>query len=367
MYPSKEQPNYGIFVKNFEEQLQSRNINIKRRSIISGRGKSYTHKLFKYFFFYFSILINGFANDYDLVYSHYITHTSIPLFFLKLFGKKIVVNVHGSDIIDGDCIEKLLRFFARIILPKSDLVVAPSDFFKKLLIDEFKVSEKNILVSPSGGVNLNIFRIISKEEAKIKLFDDKQKFVFGYVSRIEKNKGWDIFLKAAQIIKNNYPQINFKAVIVGNGQMAENMMELAEKYDLKSVMRYIKIVRHEDLSLIYNACDVFIFPTELKESLGLVGIEAMACGTPVIGSEIGGLKDYLKNNYNGYFFKSGDFVELAENIVKFYNLSELQKKDMSVNALTTAAKFDSSIVTTELTTRLLELLSLKTSTETLNL
>lgn len=67
------------------------------------------------------------------------------------------------------------------------------------------------------------------------------------------------------------------------------------------MIKYIGPIPYHSLPEIYCTLDLFIFPTCLEESLGLVGLEAMACEVPVIGSYIGGLKDYIKDKENGFF------------------------------------------------------------------
>ncbi len=94
-----------------------------------------------------------------------------------------------------------------------------------------------------------------------------------------------------------------------------------------------------------------MFPTVRKgESLGLVGLEAMACGAPVIGSQIGGLKDYIIDGKNGLFFEPKNVDELASQLQAFINLPEDVKQQMSQQALQTANRYTVDVIAEQLPT-----------------
>ena len=108
---------------------------------------------------------------------------------------------------------------------------------------------------------------------------------------------------------------------------------------LNDNVHYVGGVRQEELADYYNKMDVFVFPTKYEESLGLVGLEAMACGTPVIGSYLGGLTDYIVDGKNGFFFEVGNAVALADTLMKYIGLSESEKSTMRKNATLTSKKY----------------------------
>lgn len=98
-----------------------------------------------------------------------------------------------------------------------------------------------------------------------------------------------------------------------------------------------------------------IFPTMLYESLGLVGIEAMACGCPVIGSNIGCLPEYIKDGITGFLFESGNSHELAERITYFYKLTDEQRNTMRIQAVKTAHQYDSDEISRMLISKMKEI------------
>ena len=109
MYPSKEQPTYGIFVQNFEEVMKKQNFSFTK-SVILGRGKNIFSKLAKYLRFFQNTITSIRKNRYDLIYVHYINHSLLPFLFIKnKINKPLVVNAHGSDIIPTSKTGKILQ------------------------------------------------------------------------------------------------------------------------------------------------------------------------------------------------------------------------------------------------------------------
>ena len=97
-----------------------------------------------------------------------------------------------------------------------------------------------------------------------------------------------------------------------------------------------------------NQMDVFVFPTTLAESLGLVAVEAMACGIPVVASDNAAPADYVKEGINGYKFPVGDSEALAQVLMKFQVLPADLQAELQKGALETASKFDRATITQNL-------------------
>jgi len=348
LYPSDRDPYFGTFVRNFVDDLQH-NSNTQRIDLCVIRGRSYHlwTKIRKYAAFYCSILYKLLFRRYDLVYVHIITHAALPLRFVDLFKRlPLVFNIHGEDLITQT---KLAAFFLRIVTPllvRSELIVVPSHFFRQKVERLLPlVPADKLYVSASGGVKDFFFDTVKPQA-------ERDVPLIGYVSRIDRGKGWDVFLKALKILADR--GMKFRARLAGRGEETDLMNELLAELNLTGV-EYIGPVAYGDLPEVYADFDLFVFPTLLEESLGLVGLEAMACHTPVIGSRIGGLTDYIEDGVNGFLFDPGDEHSLAEKILEFIAYSPSQREIIQRNAYNTALKFKSSEVADRLF-RKLELL-----------
>ncbi len=350
MYPTAEYPTYGIFVKNFEENMIREGHLVAPRAIMEGQLSSLREKICGYLRFYRQTINYGLKNDYDLIYVHYILHSIIPLIFISPFVKKpMVLNAHGSDILPQSFFlsiaQKMMGWFIR----RAALIVVPSDYYRQVVAERLKIKPSRIFVSPSGGIDIELMRPQPSSEA-----DDR--FTVGYVSRIDQGKGWDIYLKAMRILKDRFPENSLRGLLVGDGARKDEMLRMLSEYSLEDVVEYVGLKPQRELPLYYGRMDVLVFPTMITESLGLVGLEAMACEVPVIGSRIGGLQGYIEEDVNGYLFPPGDASALAARIQNFSELAPEKKREMSVNARTTALRYDRNNISRDLAARILALL-----------
>lgn len=346
LYPSKKTPYYGSFVKNFEDQMrQEQRVDKVKGIYIKGLRGSKLNKIIQYFIFYLKIICTTLFFKFDLIYVHLISHSTLPLRIVNSVKKlPLIFNIHGEDLLVTTPTAKILLNLALPLVKKSRWIVVPSNYFKSITEQNIPdYPSDRIIVSASGGVK-DIFQPVLNKK-----YGEKQ-IKIGFVSRIDRGKGWETLLDCLKILadKNIYPE----AFIVGGGPQEQSMKETIQSYGLNNV-HYLGPIAHDELPSFYQSLDVFIFPTELRESLGLVGLEAMACGLPVIGSNIGGLTDYIKPNYNGYFFTPGNEKELAEKISEFSALSPEVKLLFSRNAITTAIEYNDRVVAQKLFNKIL--------------
>lgn len=340
MYPSALNPSYGIFIYNIEKGLSENGVRFVAKALIRKRCSNIFLKIFTYLYFYITILKLGLTSEFDIIYCHYISHTIVPAALIKTIkDKKLVANVHGEDIIKERLVYKLFGSIIRVSLKKADLIISPSRYCKRMLTEAFKIENNSISVFPSGGVDGRIFKPMDKNICRKKRNLEETGFYVGYVSRIDKNKGWDILIRAMGILKKR--NFKFKLIFAGSGCNKEVFLEYITKFDLEKESVFLGNLRQNDLNQVYNMFDVSIFPTLEREGLGLVGLEALSCGIPVIASRLGAIEEYIKHGSNGFLFEAGDYKGLAERIQAFYNLPQKDKLKMQENCIADSSKFGS--------------------------
>lgn len=342
MFPSATDPLFGVFVNNFKQQLEAKGVLFTQTAVIKGKTTGNVVKAKRYLKYYLAVF-NGYREgNFDLMYVHFLSHNAPILAFLFFFSKPkvpFIINVHGTDVIDSE--GKWIDVLNKKILAQAGLVVVPSHSFKKIILIRYPfLSEKSVYVSPSGGINTSLFYPSKEKKINTKLH-------LGMVSRIDKGKGWLTFLKALVILKDN--QLDFTASIIGSGLEDEMLQQSISNLDLTAHVKFYGLVPQQDLVKHYHAFDVSVFPSEIYgESLGLVGLEAMASGIPVVGSNIPAIETYLEHSVNGFIFERSSPASLAEKIMYFSSMPAEQREILSENALQKAKEFDADVVSSQL-------------------
>ena len=349
MYPSTKDPVYGTFVESFVKEVSKRNLNgVTDVVVLKGRSQGIINKVFKYIIFYLQSFFKPLICRYDVIYIHFLTYSPVLINFLsRIKDLLLVINVHGGDVLTRSSFAEQLKQFNRPLLRKSKLIVSPSLYFRNILMQEFpELNSSKIIVSPSGGVNTKLF--VPKVKDNIDCFN------IGYVSRIDEGKGWDIFIKTVVLLKKR--GFNVKAEMVGRGSQILELKNMLKEYQMEDDIIYVGAIAYKDLPNIYPHFDLFVFPTQLFESLGLVAIEAMSCGIPVIGNKIGGLQDYIKDGVNGFFVEGQDAKDYCQIIKQYIELTDAERNEMKKQARLTALEYDSEQTFNKLYTQLEKLL-----------
>lgn len=141
-----------------------------------------------------------------------------------------------------------------------------------------------------------------------------------FVGQLVTGKGLDILLQALKQV----PQA--KLTIIGQGRQESEYRQLSSKLGLESRVAFMGAVNPDQLQHFYRHAAIVVIPSRAPETFGLVGVEAMAYGKPVIASQVGGTSDWLRHGKNGLNFRSGDAKSLAVAIQSLISHSALAHK-----------------------------------------
>ncbi len=130
-----------------------------------------------------------------------------------------------------------------------------------------------------------------------------------FVGRLRPEKGVDVLLRAMEIVRRTIPEASL--VLVGSGDSEDELRSLAVSLRLGEGVEFRGAVAPDDMPKQYSAADIVIVPSVWEENFGLVGIEAMASGRPVIGSDVSGIREWLNNGVEGTLVSPGNVHELA--------------------------------------------------------
>ncbi|MBL4910773.1 MAG: glycosyltransferase family 4 protein [Alteromonadaceae bacterium] len=340
LFPSKKDPSFGSFVGLSYQQLKDMGYKLEDPIVINARMSRFK-KLIAYVIFFFSGVNALIKESCDFFYFHYLTYSTLCLLPILPFKRvSYVINIHGDDLVGDRLIHKIMGFPSPYILKHAIAIVVPSAFFKRrLLIMHDFVDDKKVIISESSGFNEKIFfpkKTLSKSEKKIH---------FGYISRIDEGKGWELMLEALQKLKLNNPE-QFKRTtlsVYGAGSQVEQFNAMIHQFGLENVVTYYGPLAQSELGDKYRSFDYFLFPTR-RESFGLVAVEALACGIPVICSHIEPLTDFISDKANGYLFQDGNVDDLYQCILNCYSVLKSEYSTLSDNAIKSVDCYKSEVV-----------------------
>ncbi len=211
-------------------------------------------------------------------------------------------------------------FFRRIMekfsLSKCEKVMVLSQFMQDKLINIHSIPEEKIYINP-GGVDLNRFRPpLKKMEIRKRVSIPADKFVLLTVRNLVPRMGLENLIKAMPLVQNRVN--NIYLVIGGEGILRRKLQELIKELNLENSLNLCGFVSEDHLPLYYQMADFFILPTVALEGFGLITVEAMACGIPVLGTPVGGTKEILNKFSPGFLFNDTSPESIAELILDKY-------------------------------------------------
>jgi glycosyltransferase involved in cell wall biosynthesis len=266
--------------------------------------------------------------QYGLIHSHYYFSGAVGIHLKNVWGIPLVHTTHSLGAIKEAALGNKdhspnARFkIEQKICQEADRIIATSPQEKFDLQEYYQADPAKITIIPCG-VNLDLFQALPQPESKKSIAFNEEDFIITYVGRLEERKGIKTLLEAVALL--DHPSI--QVVIVGgvpsekpflswselDDEPYRQYAELIDKFGIVSQVTFTGGKPQNQLSKYYSAADVTVIPS-YYEPFGMTAIEALACGSPVVASRVGGLKSSVVENEVGALFEPRDAEDLAENI-----------------------------------------------------
>lgn len=256
--------------------------------------------------------------QYDLVYSHYWLSALVGRFLQGWWDVPHMVMFHTLGAVKntigvGEDEPELRIKSEKYLVKNCHRIIAATEKEKKDIILHYDALPETISVIPCG-VNLELFQPMDKERARQQLgFDGNGKNLL-FVGRIEPLKGVDKLLMAMTYLKNKQ---GLRLLVVGgdgHGQdEVERLQRLSRELHIQDSVTFLGLIKQEELPLFYSAADVCVVPS-YYESFGLVALESLACGTPVVSTKVGGVENVIHQGETGYVVADNTPQHMAQKI-----------------------------------------------------
>lgn len=343
IYPSPISPYIGFFVQRQVAHLNELGVecelavsNLPARKDILRKYAGLAYQTFQ-----------RFDIPFDLVHVHWPVFPGL-LGWLASMRRRcpLVVTIHGGEIDPNDIYtlemgtfkRKITRSVAGWVLRRADQVIAVSTYLDSVA-KQMGVSEEKIAVI-NMGVDTTIFKPYAKTAARKHLrLSDKDRKIIVTVAYLMPLKGHSYLIKAMVMIRKAHPSC--RLYLVGTGYLETELKRLISQSGLEGHVVFAGQRPPDEIVWWMSAADIVVVPS-IAESFGLTALEAAACGTPTVASDVGGLSDHVIEGENGFLIPPGDPAAIARTVnMLFSNPSLLDQ--MQSRCVASAQKHDSRL------------------------
>jgi len=272
---------------------------------------------------------------YDLLFSHYWLSGEVACLLRPQLAAAWAHIAHTLGLVKnltlaaGAQPEPPLRIHVEgEIAQQADLLIASTPDESADLVRAYGADPGRVFVVPPG-VDLSMFQPLDRDEARRKIGYGPGRLLL-FVGRLERLKGVEVAIRALALLRDrNHDDV--RLLILGEDSREgdesekERLKSIASELSVRDRVDFLGSVAHHELPYFYSAADVLVMPS-YSESFGLVGLEAQACGRPVVGSDVTGLRTVVRDEVSGYLVGGHDPALYAERIGRLLDNPDLAQQ-----------------------------------------
>jgi 1,4-alpha-glucan branching enzyme len=254
-----------------------------------------------------------FSSKADLIHANFAGVGILAVFLKFAFNTPFVLTLHGfpKPRVNGRIFDKIKylieKKLMRFVGSRASRIIVVSNYEQKKLMSNFCLKSKVI----HNAIDLSLIKPFEKNLAKKEVGFKETDFIILFVGKLIPNKDPLTLIKSIKYASDKCKDL--RAVIVGTGKLNEKIRDETKRLKLEDNIKFFGFIKKEDLWKCYSAADLFVLPS-VNEPFGIVLLEAMAFGLPIIASDSGACPEVIGNA--GILFKQGDYEDLGEKILK---------------------------------------------------
>ena len=273
--------------------------------------------------------------SYDFVFSHYWLSGEVALLLRPQLAVGWAHVAHTLGLVKNRTLatgarpEPALRIQVETeIAQEADLLVASTADESGELVRSYGADPARVAVVPPG-VDLTLFQPTDRDDARMQIGYGPGRIVL-FVGRLERLKGVDVAIRALALLRDRQHD-DVRLLILGedshdgSDSEKERLKAFAGRVGVHDRVDFLGSVAHHELPFFYSAADVCVMPS-YSESFGLVALEAQACGRPVVGADVAGLRSVVRDEVSGYLLDGHDPAAYAERIGRLLDNPDLAQQ-----------------------------------------
>ncbi|WP_313798274.1 glycosyltransferase family 4 protein [Cytobacillus sp.] len=257
-------------------------------------------------------------HPFSVIHAHDWLVSDSAIFIKSSLKLPLISTIHATEHGRNNGIYTELQSYVhekeRQLVMISDHLIVCSEYMNEELVQIFEVSAQKIAIIPNG-VEEGLSVESHKNELLPMPLQVNKRLIFS-IGRMVKEKGFDTLIEAAFLMKERFPDVYF--IVAGKGPMLEEYRKRVLQLNLSN-LSFVGFISEETKNALYKICTLAVFPSRY-EPFGIVALEAMQHGKPIIASRTGGFKSIVQHGLTGLLMVPGDalsFIQLASRLLKY--------------------------------------------------
>ncbi len=245
------------------------------------------------------------GRSYHLMHAHDWLSGYVANDLHQRYGIPMIATIHATEMgrrrghVWGDPLSERIHLAEQYMAREADLVIACSEFMRGEIIEALHVPPEKIRVIPNGVEYEHLIHLRDKLEnlphIRRRWAAPDEPIIF-FIGRLEWEKGPDLLVRAMPRVLEDFP--NARLILAGKGSYTDQIVQLIQELGLEDHVRVAGFISDQTRNEIYAVADVAVFPSRY-EPFGIVALEAMAAGAPVIVGDVGGLSEVVEHGVTG--------------------------------------------------------------------